>query len=94
MVKGNFPKKRKSVFYDEKNFREEFFRPHFRVPFVLYLSTINQKKANEEILHKVRKTLFLGSFWPKFGQNFFFKIGLRHILGVAILHHVQKIRKN
>ena len=38
-------------------------------------------------MHKVQKTLFLGGFWTKFAQKeFFSKIGLRHILGIAILH--------
>ena len=46
------------------------------------------------MLHKVQKTLFLGSFWPKFAQkNFFSKIGLRHILGIAILHLCAKYQK-
>ena len=46
-----------------------------------------EKKTNEAILYKVQKTLFLGSFWSKFApQNFFLRIGLRHFLGIAILH--------
>ena len=52
------------------------------------------EKTNEAILHKVQKTLFLGSFWPKFAPKFFFsKIGLRHILGIAILHLCAKNQK-
>jgi len=52
------------------------------------------EKSNDRILHKVQKTLFLGSFWPKFAQiNFFSKIGLRHVLGIAILHHCAKNQK-
>ena len=67
-------------------FREKFFRPFFRVPCTLSFCQ-KSEKTNEGILHKVQKTLFLGSFWPKFAQKkFFSKIGLRHILGIAILH--------
>ena len=60
------------------------------------LPTFSQKikKSNVAILHKVQKTLFLGSFLPKFAQkNFLSKIGLRHILGIAILHHCAKNQK-
>ena len=43
---------------------------------------------------KVQKTLFLGSFLPKFAQKkFLSKIGLRHILGITILHHCAKNQK-
>ena len=85
MVKGNFPKKRKSVIYDiKKFFGKFFFRPYFRVPCTL---SFCQKSEKTNDLHKVQKTLFLGSFWPKFAQKkFFLKIGLRHFLGIAILH--------
>ena len=31
LVKGDSPKKRKSVIYDEKEIWEKLFRPHFRV---------------------------------------------------------------
>ena len=52
------------------------------------------EKSNEAILHKVQKTLFLGRFLPKFAQKFFLsKIGLRHILGITILHHCAKNQK-
>ena len=67
-------------------FREKLFRPHFRVPCTLSFCQ-KSGKTNEAILHKVQKTLFLGGFWTKFAQKkFFSKIGLRHILGIAILH--------
>ena len=94
MVKGNFPKKRKSVLYDEKKFSRKNCFGHFLEHIALYLSAKNQKKTNEAILHKVQKTLFLGSFWPKFApKKFFLKIGLRHFLGIAILHHCAKNQK-
>ena len=87
MVKGNFPKKRKSVIYEEKKFSGKNIFDHFLEHIALYLSAKNQKKTNEAILHKVQKTLFLGGFWPKFAQKIFFlKIGLRHFLDIAILH--------
>ena len=67
-------------------FREKLFRPHFRVPCTLSFCQ-KSGKTKEAILHKVQKTLFLGVFWTKFAQKkFFSKIGLRHILGIAILH--------
>ena len=51
-------------------------------------------KTNEQIFHKVQKTLFLGIFWPKLAQKFFFsKIGLRHILGITSLHLCAKNQK-
>ena len=44
-------------------------------------------KNNDEISRKCQKTGFSGIF-PAFsaGKNFFPKIGLRHILGIVILH--------
>ena len=43
---------------------------------------------------KSKKTLFLGIFGPKLAQkNFFSKIGLRHILGITILHLFAKNHK-
>ena len=72
MVKGNFPKKRKSVIYHGKKIvREKFFRPFFRTHFPLSFCQ-KLEKTNEAILHKVQKTLFLGGFWPKFAQKNFF----------------------
>ena len=51
----------------------------------------NQKKTNDEILRKCQKTGFSGIF-PAFsaGNEFFLEIGLRHILGITILHHCAK----
>ena len=94
MVKGNFPKKRKSLIYSKKKFsREKFFRPFFKTHCPLSFCQ-KSEKTNEAILRKVQKTLFLGSFWPKFAQKIFFsKIGLRHFLGIAILHLCAKNQK-
>ena len=55
----------------------------------------NSEKLNDSNSRKPKKTSFLGIFWPKFAQkNFFSKIGLRHILGITILHHCAKNQKN
>ena len=72
--------------FTKKKFWEKLFWPYFRTYCPLSFCQ-KLEKTNEAILHKVQKTLFLGGFWPKFAQkNFFPKFGLRHILGVAILH--------
>ena len=77
----------------KKFFPENFFRSYFRVPYTLSFCQ-KSEKTNEAILHKVQKTLFLGSFWPKFVKKYFFlKIGLRHILAIAILHLCAKNQK-
>ena len=71
----------------------KLFRPFFRTHCPLSFCQ-KSEKTNEAILHKVQKTLFLGSFWPKFAQKIFFlKIGLRHFLGIAILHLRAKNQK-
>ena len=76
-----------------KFFREKSLQPLFREPCPLSLYK-KSEKSNDSILHKVQKTLFLGSFWPKFAQKkFFSKNRLRHILGIAILHHCAKNQK-
>ena len=90
-----FPQKKKiRNLRRKKIFREKLFRPFFRAHYPLSFCQ-KSEKTNEAILHKAQKTLFLGSFWPKFAQKkFFLKIGLRHILGIAILHHCAKNQKN
>ena len=52
------------------------------------------QKTNDKILRKVQKTVISGIF-PAFspGKIFFSKIGLRHILGITILHHCAKNQK-
>ena len=52
------------------------------------------EKTNDEISRKCPKTGFSGIF-PAFsaGNEFFLKIGLRHILGIAILHLCAKNQK-
>ena len=57
-------------------------------------SNLFTEKTNDKFSRKVQKTQILGHFGPKFAQkNFFSKIGLRHILGIAILHHCAKNQK-
>ena len=69
----------------EKNRLSHFFPPH--------LHKISEK-SNEAILNKVQKTLFLGRFCPNLPKKIFLsKIGLRHILGITILHHCAKNQK-
>ena len=52
------------------------------------------KKTNDRISRKFKKTTFSGTF-PALatGKNFLSKIGLRHILGITILHHCAKNQK-
>ena len=73
-LKGISPNKPKTRNLRQKKiFQEKFFRPYFRVPCTLSFCQ-KSEKTNEAILHKVQKTLFLGSFWAKFAQkntNFF-----------------------
>ena len=76
-----------------KIFGKKLLKPFFRGPSPPHLHK-KSEKSNEAILHKVQKTLFLGSFLPKFAQkNFLSKIELRHILGINILHHCAKNQK-
>ena len=74
-------------------FREKLFQPFFRTHYPLSFWK-KSEKSNEPILHQVQKTLFLGGFWTKFPKkNFFLKIGLRHFLGITILHPCAKNQK-
>ena len=94
MVKGNFPKKRKSVIHDEKKFSGKNCFSHFLAHIALYLSAKNQKKLMKQFCTKSKKPYFQAVFGPKFAQKkFFLKIGLRHFLGIAILHHCAKNQK-
>ena len=73
-------------FTANKIFPEKALQPFFRrhCPLSFYQKS---EQTNEAILHKVQKTPFLGGFWTKFApKKFFSKIGLHHILGIAILH--------
>ena len=58
---------------------------------------IIRKKLMTKFREKSKKPKFwaiLGCFGPKFAQKkFFSKIGLCHILGIAILHHCAKNQK-
>ena len=74
----------------KKIFGKKPLEAFFRGPFPPHLHK-KSEKSNEAILHKVHKTLFLGSFLPKFApQKILSKIGLRHFLGTTILHHCAK----
>ena len=56
----------------KKIFGKKLLEPFFRGPFPPHLHK-KSEKSNEAILHKVKKTLFLGSFLPKFAQKIFLK---------------------
>ena len=82
-----------AILSQNKVFGKKLLKPFFRGPFPPYLHK-KSEKSNEAILHKVQKTLSLGSFLPKFPpKNFLSKIGLRHILGITILHNCAKNQK-
>ena len=73
-------------------FRKIFFFTIRNLSFYVFVQ--KSGKTNEQILQKVQKTLFLGIFGPKLAQKIFFsKIGLRHILGITILHLCAKNQK-
>ena len=92
-VKGDFPKEKMAILSRKRIFGEKLLMPFFRGPFPPHLHK-KSEKSNEAILHKVQKTLFLGSFLSKFAQkNFLSKIGLRHILDITILNHRAKNQK-
>ena len=57
-------------------------------------SNLFTEKTNDKISRKVQKTQILGHFGPEFAQkNFFSKIGLSHILSIAIFPHCAKHHK-
>ena len=80
MIKGNFPKERKT----QKKILGKIVSAYL----ALYLPVKNQEK-----LKKSKSPVFLSSFWPKFAHNFFSKIEFRHILGITILHLCAKNQK-
>ena len=64
--------------------------------YLQYLQNSNlfTEKTNGRISRKVQKTQILGHFGPEFAKKkFFSKIGLFHILSIAILHHCAKNQK-
>ena len=61
---------KKGFYKPKKIFGKKPLKPFFRGPFPPHLHK-KSGKSNEAILYKVQKTLFLGGFWPKFGQKFF-----------------------
>ena len=80
-------------FWTEKNFCEINLLNPFTYDDTL-LSCKESEKINDPIFHNVQKARFLDVFWPKFAPKFFFsKIGLRHFLGITILHLCAKNQK-
>ena len=77
--------------------RKKFFWENSFQPLLTYNGTLELKKSektNDTISRKSRKTSFFDPFGPKLAQkNFFSKIGLRHILGITILHLCTKNEK-
>ena len=68
--------------------QKRIFLKNWTWPCFVYASLCKKsEKTNDEISRKCPKTGFSGIF-PAFsaGKNFFLKIGLRHILGITILH--------
>ena len=72
MVKGNFPKKRKSVIYDVKKFSGKNCFGHFLEHIALYLSAKNQKKLMKQFCTKSKKPYFLAVFGPNLPKKIFF----------------------
>ena len=58
MVKGNFPKKRKSVIYDERKLSGKNCFSHFLEHIALHLSAKNQKKLLKHFRTKSKKPNF------------------------------------
>ena len=73
MVKGNFPKKRKSVIYNEKKFSGKNCFGHFLEHIALYLSAKNQKKLMKQFCTKSKKPYFQAVFGPNLPKKFFFQ---------------------
>ena len=81
----------KNGFLSPKKKLKKTAKAIFRGPFPQHLHK-KSEKSNEGILHKVQKTLFLGSFWPNFAQKFFFEN--RAPWALPFCTFVPKIRKN
>ena len=95
MVKGNFPKKRKSVIHDEQEFSGKNFFSHILGCLALYLSAENQKKLMKEFCTKSKKPYFQAVFGPNLPKKFFFrKSGSVTFWALPFCIFVQKIRKN
>ena len=58
MVKGKFPKKRKSVIYDEKKFSGKNCFGHILGYLALYLSAKNKEKLMKQFCIKSKKPYF------------------------------------
>ena len=72
MFKRGFPKQKMAILSPKKFFGKKPLKPFFRGPFTPHLHK-KSEKSNEAILHKVQKTLFLGSFLPKFAPTKFYR---------------------
>ena len=72
MVNGNFPKKRKSVIYDEKKFSGKNCFGHFLEHIALSLSAKNQKKQMKQFCTESKKPYFYTVFGPNLPPKFFF----------------------
>ena len=66
----------------EKNYSSHFLEDH-----PLHVYTKNQKNLMKQFSTKSKNPIFRQFFCPK---KFLSKIGLRHILGITILHHCAK----
>ena len=95
MVKGNFPKKRKSVFCDEKKFSGKNCFGHILWYLALYLSAKNQKKLMKQFCTKSKKPYFQAVFGPNLPKKIFFqKSGSVTFWALPFCIFVPKIRKN
>ena len=92
MVKGNFPKKRKSVINDEKKFSGKNFFGHILGYFALHFSAKNQKKLMKQFCSKSKKPYFQAVFDPNL-PNFFWKSGFITFWALPYCTFVPKISK-
>ena len=95
MVKGNFPKKRKSVFCNEKKLSGKNCFGHILWYLALYLSAKNQKKLMKQFCTKSKKPYFQAVFGPNLPQKFFFqKLGSVTFWALPFCIFMPKFRKN
>ncbi len=95
IVKGNFPKKRKSVIHDEQEFSGKNFFGHIFGYLALYLSAKNQKKLMKQFCTKSKKPVFPAYFRHFRPEKIFFrKSGSVTFWALPFCIIVQKIRKN
>ena len=95
MVKGKFPKKRKSVINNEKFFSGKNCFGHILGYLALYLSAKNQKKLMKQLCTKSKRPYFQAVFGPNLPKNFIFrKSGSVTFWALPFCTSVPKIRKN